>query len=515
MGASGTEDYSPAGTLGQVLSHAMLAPDRPALKDDEEALSYAQLAARSRAGAAGLAALGAGPGQRVALLLDNSAAFVSAALSCMWVGAPFVPLSPESPPAHLAAILADCRPSLVVAQDGSLPSGAVPPGSPTPAAVAPAELWAEPSRRAPAPADGAERDVYLIYTSGTTGTPKGVRVSERALACAIAGAVVGMGLDTESRSMSISSFTFDGSYGTLFPTLVAGGTLHVPPRPQLLFLRRFFRDLDAERITHTSSSPSYLRMLLASPWADKLRGSSLRCYALGGEELAAADVARLWELAPQAVVVNRYGPTEATIAVTHYVVTPADVAAGKLPIGVPQPGNAFHIVGPGGTLIETPGEVGELYISGRQLMSGYWADEAVSAQVLRSDVTVGALAYKTGDLVYRDEQGRYFYYGRSDDVVKRRGHRISLTEVAGAIAALDGVREAVCLAEGTGAACAIVAFVRAPPGASAHGLLDALSQRLPHWMLPDKVEILERLPLSPAGKVDRAALRSSSPPQGR
>ena len=239
----------------------------------------------------------------------------------------------------------------------------------------------------------------------------------------------------------MSSFHFDGSYGTVFPTLLAGGSLVIPNRDDLLFLKHFCNAVLEHGITHTSFSPSYLRLLAASRQLGRLADSELRTLAVGGEECVAEDVARLWAVLPRLRVFNRYGPTEATIAVTTYEVSRDDVKAGKVPIGTPHAGVDFSLARPDGTdnLVERAGEVGELYIGGEQLMRGYWGDEEFSRAVLRSDVVAGEVLYKTGDLAYYDDSGRYFYAGRSDDVVKRNDVRISLGEVASELGGVEGV----------------------------------------------------------------------------
>jgi D-alanine--poly(phosphoribitol) ligase subunit 1 len=237
-----------------------------------------------------------------------------------------------------------------------------------------------------------------------------------------------------------------------------------------------------------------------------LAGSTLTGMALGGEECVAEDVARLWEMLPGLRVFNRYGPTETTIAVTTYEVTPADVASGKIPIGAPHPGVSFWLVGHDGRLIDEPNEVGELYIGGDQLMRGYWADDALSSQVLRYDVVPGQKVYKTGDLVFRGPNGLYVYSGRTDDVIKRNGVRISLSEVALALRRVEGVTGAVCLPIDGGDRLAIAAFVAAAPGVTEDAVRDGSTSFLPASMAPDELVLVSSLPMTPSGKVDRPRL---------
>jgi len=490
--------------LELILQHAQAAPEAPAVRDDHEGFGYGELAERAAAIASGLAAYGLVPGDRVAIDLGNSAGFVTVALGCLWLGVPFVPLSPNDPPARIDRIMTDCEPSLVVSRARSATGVRDFRGRPT---VVVEDLLKRSGSVPPRSID-ADRDAYLIYTSGTTGVPKGVCIAERAFGWAVGHATSLIGLERSTRALCISSFHFDGSYGTVFPTLLAGGSLVIPKREDLLFLRRFFGVVREAGITFTGFSPSYMRLLVASRQLDKLTGSELRAVAVGGEECVAQDVAEFWRVLPDLKVVNRYGPTETTIAVTNYEVTRADVASGKIPIGAPHPGVSFHLVAPDGTrrLVEAAGEVGELYVGGDQLMRGYWGDEALSQAVLRRDVVPGEYVYKTGDFVYRDDRGLYVYAGRADDVVKRDGVRISLSEVARALRVVDGVTGAVCLPVDLGGSLGIAAFVEGPAELTVGRLLDASTVDLPSTMRPDEVFIVSALPMTTSGKVDRRRL---------
>jgi amino acid adenylation domain-containing protein len=422
----------------------------------------------------------------------------------------------DSPGARLQQVIDDCQPALVVVPA----TGEEPSGFTAPARATVPELVGQ-GGSTPALSTDAARDAYLIYTSGTTGRPKGVRVPVAAMTWAVQRAAEAMGLGPTTRAMAVSAFHFDGSYGAVFPTLVAGGRLLVPRREELLFLSRFCQLVVDDGVNYTSFSPSYLRLLVSSRHLPKLAGSQLSTMALGGEECAPADIEKLWEVLPSARVFNRYGPTETAIAVTTYEVSRADVAGRRVPIGAPHPGVEFFVVDDHGHLVSAPGERGELYIGGRQLMSGYFGDEDLSSAVLRRDVVPGRLVYKTGDLVYRDKGGLYVYAGRLDDVVKRNGVRLSLGEVAqafrdapgvkGAASALVGPGNGAASTEGpssgpVGGSAKLVVFVEAEAGVTAVGLVEAARARLPESMLPDEVVLVEALPMTAQGKLDRRRL---------
>ncbi len=494
--------------LDLILRHAVNRPDAEALKDQEGSCSYAELLARVRTTAAGLASLGVEPGDRVALWLPNSAAFVITALGCLWLGAPFVPLSSDDPPARLARVVADCDPTLIVLSSDRA-QGLGPTVFDGCRLADPGSLLQTGGREPPQQRDPS-RDAYVIYTSGTTGSPKGVRIPETAFRMAITNTADLEGLDATTRSLCFSPFHFDGSYGTVFPTLVAGGALVIPPRERLLFVKPFYTALFEEGITNTGFTPSYLRLLLSWSSAPSLSRTSLRTIGLGGEECVASDVASLWDLHPNVRIFNRYGPTETAIQVTTYEVTHEDVLSGSVPIGSPHPGVTFHIVAEDGSLVLGPGEVGELYIGGNQLMRGYWGDTELTTRVLRDDVVPGITVYRTGDLVSRDQQDRYVYVGRTDSVVKRKGVRVSLQEIARVLRAVQDVSGALCLAVDEHGRLAIAAFVEAGPDVTVPQLLEVMHHELPSGMVPDEVHLWSSFPINSSGKVDRHRLAAEA-----
>jgi D-alanine--poly(phosphoribitol) ligase subunit 1 len=493
--------------LAAILGRAHSGPGRPAVKDSDRDLSYGDLVFQVDRVAAGLRTRGVGVGDRVALHFPNSADFVVAALACLRVGAIFVPLAITDPPARLEVIIGDCGPAVIVTGDARGEGIAPVPDHLSPV-VAISELLAEGADPAELPdLPGApERIAYAIYTSGTTGTPKGVLIGNGAFAAAVAATSDALGLSADTRTLCVSPFHFDGSFGTLFPTLFRGGAIVIRPREALLFPRTFFNAVAREAITYTGFSPSYLRLLLSSPQMDRLAGTTLEMVALGGEASSAADVRSLWAAAPKVRVFNRYGPTETTIAVTHVELTPALIADGTVPIGRPHPDVTFHLVDESGQLVAGADRVGELYIGGPQLMSGYWGAPELTAEVLRTDVVPGETVYRTGDLMYRTVPGEYVYVDRADRVIKRLGIRISLVELGETMRTLSGVSAAACTCFDNDGEPGIVAFVVADRPTTSLELRRAASERLPDSMLPDRVELVDTLPLTKSSKLDERRL---------
>jgi D-alanine--poly(phosphoribitol) ligase subunit 1 len=472
--------------LGAVLDHADRAPDLPAVKDLDTALTRGELRCAAGRVAAGLRGRGIEPGDRVAVLIGNSVDFVVAALGCLWAGVTFVPLAVSDPEIRRAQIVDDCRPALVITADS----------------LAALRATDEPT---PPPVTGPIS--YVIYTSGTTGKPKGVQIPPSAFLAAVDACADAMGLVAGDRYLCVSPVHFDGSFSAMFPPLVRGVPLVIPDREALLFPRRFFSIVANEGITATSFSPSYLRLLRSSGRLAKLADTPLRVMALGGEAPSTADIRAVWDASPGLRVVNRYGPTETTIAIAHLELTPELLDAGPVPLGRPHAGSSFHLVDEDGTLLDRPDAVGELYIGGRQLMAGYVNDPAQTARVLRTDITAdGTTVYRTGDLVTRDGRGNYIYVGRSDRVIKRHGVRMSLVEVTEALGRIDAVASAACTTFDLDGALGVVAFVVPAGETNPLAIRRAASERLPETMLPDRFVVVSELPLTTSSKVDERRL---------
>jgi amino acid adenylation domain-containing protein len=492
------ENVITGGVLGAVLRHADRAPDQAAVKDLERELTRGELCDAMGRVAAGLRQKGVEPGDRVVLLIGNSVDFVVAALGCLWAGVAFVPLAISDPDVRRAQIVADCRPALVITA-GTAPAG-------LPVGTAWTTLASLSAADGPTPPPVTGPIAYIIYTSGTTGKPKGVQIAPAAFIAAAEACADAMGLSADDRYLCVSPVHFDGSFSAIFPPLVRGAALVVPDREALLFPRRFFSIVAAEGITATSFSPSYLRLLRSSGRLDRLADTSLRVMALGGEAPSTADIKAVWAASPGLRVVNRYGPTETTIAVAHLELRPYLLDGGLVPIGQPHPGSSFHLVDENGRLVDRPRVVGELYIGGPQLMAGYLNDPTQSAAVLRTDVVDGTALYRTGDLVFRDDRGNYVYVGRSDCVIKRHGVRMSLVEVTEALGGIAEVTSAACTTFDLDGALGVVAFVVPNGEHTSLAIRQAAGEQLPETMLPDRFVLVTHLPVTPSSKVDERRL---------
>ncbi|MFH8560810.1 amino acid adenylation domain-containing protein [Streptomyces sp. NPDC017988] len=514
-----TETAAPRDVVHAVRAYAAEEPDRPAVKDAGTSLSYAQLLARVETSAGHLVRAGVTPGDRVGIHLPNSADYIVAILACMTVGAVFVPIPYGDPEERIRGIAGDCDVTLTVVPTGhALPEAARRTLRP----VGAGELMITEDTKDTKDTENAggvgntegygdDRDgediVYLVYTSGTTGRPKGVMVRRAGLRNFVANTVEVFELTRETRALCVSPFHFDGAFGSIFSVLSVGGSLVVAGHGPLL-PGDFFRLLLSEGITHTSFSPSLLRLLTSGRDLPRLAESRLRTVGLGGEDCTPQQIAKLLEHRPDLKVFNRYGPTETTVVVATHLITREWCASGrKIPLGAPDRGVGFHLVDAEGNLVTEPDTPGELCVSGVQVMAGYWGAPEVTRQVLRDDLVPGTTVYRTGDLVRRTPDGLYVYLDRADNVVKRNGNRISMTEVTAALLDVPGVEDAVALVDRPDGRTLIHAFVVAP-GLDAAPVRKELLLRVPAYMSPDSLHVVAELPRLSGGKPDARRLRA-------
>lgn len=481
--------------LAHLLRVAAIEPQHEAVKDSIRNLDYESLAAEAARVAAGLLSLGVRSGDRVIIRLSLSVDALAVSFGCMWVGAIFVPLSLSDPPARLTSILHDCKPAVVVrrADDDEVPQGPWSLVTFDDLNKSDAVTLNPPPEIGPA---------YCIYTSGTTGLPKGVVVGHESFAHATLALSERLGMGITTRTLCISPFHFDGSFASLFPTLVAGGTVIILRREPTVLPRAFVRIVRDERVDTAFCTPSFLRLLLSSQSLTGLADSVLARIVFGGEAFTARHLLELFAAHPAVRLFNLYGPTETVVAVTLHEITRDQLDNGEVPIGQPHPGVAFVLFNKDGRQVVHPEESGELYIGGAQLMEGYWDDPELSARVLRKDLVPGSVLYRSGDLAKRNAAGNYVYLGRADRVIKRTGIRISLDEIERLICQLPGVANAGCVTITDNEETRIIVYAAVQAGLTSQELLADLAKSLPRSMMPDSLTTVESIPLTAAGKVN-------------
>ncbi|WP_155725433.1 non-ribosomal peptide synthetase, partial [Mycobacterium avium] len=471
-------------------AQAQRSPQAPAVTFEGRTTTYRELDEASNRLAHLLIGRGVGPGQAVALLLPRSADAIVAILAVLKTGAAYLPIDPALPAARIEFMLDDTAPTAAVTTAAL--AGPLRGRDLTVVDIGDRALSRQPHTALPAP--DPDHVAHIIYTSGTTGVPKGVAVSHHNVTRLFDAQAVGVELSADQVWTQFHSYAFDYSVWEIWGALLHGGRLVVVSDAVARSPMDFHALLVAENVTVLSQTPSAVRML--SP-----QGLESAALVIGAEPCPPELLDR-W--APGRTMVNVYGPTEATIFSTAS--TPLAAGSGAPPIGSPVPGTALLVLD--GWLRPVPaGVVGELYVAGRGVGYGYLRRAGLTASrfVACPFGAPGARMYRTGDLVRWRADGQLDYLGRADEQVKIRGYRIEVGEIRSALAALDGVDEAVVIArEDRPGDKRLVGYITGdadPAEARAR-----LAERLPAYMVPVAVVVLDALPMTVNGKLDLRAL---------
>ncbi|SDH30826.1 non-ribosomal peptide synthase domain TIGR01720/amino acid adenylation domain-containing protein [Rhodococcus triatomae] len=500
-------------------------PERPALRSGGRSLSYRDLDRASNRLARRLIAQGAAPGTFVAVAVPRSFESVCAIWAVAKTGAAFLPIDPQLPSARIGHMLADSRPVLGLTVPGhaddmaaidtagvDLPwanvdvDALIAGASSGDTDAGPIDADAGPIDTDAGPITDAERAravladdaAYAIYTSGTTGLPKGVVVAQRGLADYFAAQPEVAEVDGDARTLHFSSPSFDASVLDYALAFGAGATMVIVP-PSVYGgdeLTALMRD---ESVTHAFITPAALSSV------DDEQLPELRTVLVGGEASSAELVSR-WATGRR--MVNAYGPTETTVVAVHAApLRPHE----PVPIGTPIRG--AHVVVLDARLRPVPvGVSGELYIGGAGVARGYRNRPALTAHRFVADPygEPGARLYRSGDVVRWTEAGVLEYLGRSDFQVKIRGFRIELGEIDAVLGAHEGVDFVATLGHTDPASGLenLVAYVLPHAGVTLDPaeLAQFAAESLPRYMVPAAVTILDTVPLTSSGKLDRAAL---------
>ena len=468
-------------------------PGAVALIDGERRWSYAELERESALLARRLRKSGIGPEERVAVCAERGAGLVAALLGVLRAGAAYVPIDPAYPAERVALLLEDSAAPVLLTQERLL--GLLPPyggrvvlldeaggkdGGPLPRG------WVHPDQLA-----------WLIYTSGSTGTPKGVAIRHGAAAARVAWALSEFPREHLAGVLASTSACFDLSVFEMFVPLAAGGAVIVARDALAL------PELPAAgEVTLINTVPSAMAELVR---AGAVPGS-VRAVNLAGEPLRRELVDRIHALPGVEAVRDLYGPSEDTTYSTGAVVPRGD--AREPAIGRPLPNSRVYLLDAGGEPVPA-GVPGELWIGGEGLARGYFGRPGLTADRFRPDPLggqPGGRLYRTGDLARRRPDGELDFLGRLDHQVKVRGFRIELGEVETALLEHSEVAEAVVDARGEGAERRLVAWVGSAHPGLAPALAAHLGSRLPAFMIPSAILVLDALPRTPNGKVDRGRL---------
>lgn len=495
--------YDRAASLPDLLARwVRWTPSAGAVRDGDTELSYRALDLRANAVAHQLVAHGVRIGQRVGLCGHRGVEAVVAMVGILKAGAAYVPLDADYPAARLAMMAEDTDLSCVVeAGDTRLSLDGV-----RSVAMAREEAGTAPAlTRALTGADLA----YVMFTSGSTGRPKAVGVPHRAVSRLVVGAdYVTIGRD--DTMLHHSSLSFDASTFELWGALLGGARLVVAPQPVLFSPDELHELLHRESVTVGFLTAAVFHQLAAE--RPGLFGG-MHTLIVGGDVVAPAPARSVLADHPPRRLLNGYGPTENTVFSTTYLINELPEDAATVPIGFPIANTTCCVLRPDGGRAAV-GERGELAVGGDGLAVGYLNDPALTAARFVPNPFGPGRLYRTGDVCAVRPDGAIEFHGRLDTQVKLHGHRVEPAEVESALRAYPGIADVVVTKQRTSADEQLVAHVvaasdREPPGAQT--LSGFLRDRLPRYAVPAIYRLVDRIPLTAHGKVDRSALPESSP----
>jgi amino acid adenylation domain-containing protein len=483
-------------------------PEAIAVSYEGQELTYDQLNRRANQLAHSLRARGIGPDQSVGICMERSPEMMVGLLGILKAGGAFVPLDPNYPRERLAWILADARLPVVLAEQRLLER--LPEH--TARVICVDRDWSEIARAPetnPESGATAEHLAYIIYTSGSTGKPKGTLIVHRGLVNYLTWAVDAYEIAAGRGAPVHSSLSFDLTITGLFAPLLAGRQVHLLREgPGVTYLSKALReesDYSLVKIT-----PAHLQVLnhhlAAHGVADRTRR-----FVIGGEQLLGESLSFWQESAPNTVLVNEYGPTETVVGCCVYQIPREERRSGAVPIGRPIANTQLYILDRHMQPVPV-GVAGELYIGGDGVARGYLNRPNLTAERFIPDPFSGgkgARLYKTGDLARYRPDGTVEYLGRLDHQVKIRGYRVEVEEIEVVISHHQAVRQAVVLArQDHPGEKRLVAYVVPQPGQllTTDDLQRFMEERLPEYMVPRSILVLDALPLTSNGKVDRQGL---------
>jgi long-chain acyl-CoA synthetase len=504
---------------------AAAAPGKEALVAGDRRLIYAELDAAASALAASLHDLGVERGDRVALLLPNGADAAIAIYGTLRAGAAFVPLNPTIKADKLAYVLQDCEAVAVVTDDALAPLAAQaheqapsvrhtvriehaadargPRSCPAASVSSPGRAR---SRSAPTASAGpiSVDLAAIVYTSGSTGRPKGVTLTHANMAFAAGSIVEYLRMRADDRVLCVVPLSFDYGLYQLLMCVRVGATLVL--ERGFAFPGRVLELLARERITGLPGVPTIFQVLTNTGGADPAHDlPHLRFVTNTAAALSPATIDALRAAFPRARLYSMYGLTECK-RVSYLPPDQLDVRPGS--VGIPIPGTEAWVEDDAGARLPA-GEVGELVVRGAHVMQGYWNDPAATAERLRPGRWPWERVLATGDLFRQDDEGFLSFVGRRDDILKSRGEKVAPREVEAVLHAADGVRMAAVVgAPDRLLGQAIVAYVVPHDHATLTpaALRRHCTNHLEDYMVPARVELRDRLPMTPNGKVDRSRL---------
>lgn len=525
--------------LHQLLTEsARRQPDAEAVRLLDQAMTYAELNRLSSQVAHALIANGIMRGDRVGIYLHKSPAAIAAIFGIMKTGACYVPVDANAPGMRLEEIGRQCSfRALITSQalyeklgtsfHNECPMNAIffvdqaPEGTlPLPVLTFAEDLPKQPDNDPKV--EAIDHDLaYILFTSGSTGTPKGVMLSHLNALTFVNWGCETFGITSDDRLSNHAPFNFDLSVFDIFVAIKAGAAISLVPEGLSVFALQLSAFIQDQKITVWYSVPMVLTLLLTRGKLEQRDLSALRCVLFAGEVFPTKHLRALMEKLPHPRYANLYGPTETNVCAYYEVEPLPPEQTAPIPIGKACTNTDLVAINAEGKRVAQTGEEGLLYARGSTVMQGYYGrPEASAACFIPNPFAVGReeKLYCTGDWVTLDERGNYLFVGRKDFMIKTRGYRVELGEIEAVMVAHPAVDEAVALPipdEAIGNTIHAVVTLTDSQSLDVTTLKQHCAEKLPAYMVPEKIEFRDSLPRTDNGKIDRRRLVSELTPAAK
>ena len=481
-------------------------PDKIAFTSNCDKLSFRDLRRTARQIATGLAERGIFH-QPVAVFMEKSAACVSAFLGVAYSGNFYTPLDVKMPAARIEKILSTLQPAaIIVKAEHQAEAEAFANGTQV-LCYEGLQATVDEARLADVASRLIDTDVlYVLFTSGSTGTPKGVIIGHRSVVDYTEWLADTFCFDEQTIFGNQAPFYFDNSVLDIYSTLRNGSTCVLIPEEKFVFPIRTMEYLQQQRVNTIFWVPSALCLVANLKALPKRHIDGLQKVLFCGEVMPNKQLNQWRHEYPEAMFANLYGPTEITDVCTAYIVDRDFADDEPLPIGRPCKNTGIIVLDEEDRLVTKSGQRGELCVRGTSLAYGYWRNHEKTAAVFLQNPlqdTYPEIIYRTGDIVEYNERGELVYVCRKDFQIKHMGHRIELGEIETVASAIEGVKQCACLYNVEQQR--IVLFYSGDT--VVENMKEVMRKQLPDYMLPGKIERLERLALNSNGKIDRKVLK--------
>lgn len=468
--------------------------DLPAIIEGDLQLSYGELAQRVEEASRGLIALGALEQSLVGVSLDRGIDLIVIMLACVKANLVFVPLDKHYPESYLNSIIEIADPHLLISDAAISYSGRE--------AHSVEEVFAAAAGRDQKASSYSDDSIlYVIFSSGSTGTPKGIKVPRKTINHLIGWQLEEEGLSKPLRTLQYASLNFDVSFQEIFGTLAQGGSLVLINEADRKDQRQLLKHLEEWDVERLYLPYAALQTLADSAVTLDLYPKSLKQIISAGEQLYCTRAIRQFcEMSGVSSLWNMYGPSETHVVTSYQLEGDSRIWPDKVPIGRTIPDVTLHLINELGFL-SPPYYPGEIYLSGVATHPCYFSNEPSHRFVTLDLLETSHYCYRTGDLAYRDEEGVLYFLGRNDNQIKNNGYRIELEQIELALMQQRGVRNASVIKEGR-----LVAFIQGDPKLEISSLRSAMEKMLPGYLLPSDYVVVDEIPVTPSGKIDRSKL---------